>query len=157
MTQRANHFKMRLFEFLPWIASQSAGIEPGKYLCTPVPRSDYKLKVYLKEYANLQPLSVHLSAYTDVHAWISNIPCLRLLDSFWGGAGEPPYEALCMFIERSFSKSDLLCECCNLQLEQRCPYCLHAVGWHRCLRRMKSENLLLLTFPASCGKKYAVS
>ena len=34
MTQRANHFKMRLFEFLPWNASQQKGSEAGQYLCT---------------------------------------------------------------------------------------------------------------------------
>ena len=153
MTQRANHFKMRLFEFLPWIASQNTGSEPGQYLCTPVPRREYKLKAYLTEYTNLQPLSQHLSAYTDVHDSISTQPCLRLLNSFWDGAGEPPYEALCVFIERSFCEGDMLCECCDLQLQQRCPYCIHAVGWHRCLRRMRSDKLALADFSSFVRKR----
>ena len=141
ISKRANHFKIRLFEFLPWLASQQAGNDVGQYICTPVPRRNYKLKSHLGEYVQLQRLSENLSSYEGIHDSLASLPCLRLRDSFWESAGDPPYEQLCIFLERSFCENGMVCECCDLQLEKRCPYCMHAVGWHRCCERMKSEKL----------------
>ena len=71
ITQRANHFKLRLSEFLPWIASQSVGTQAGKYICTPVPS-----------------------------------------------------------IERSFCGTNMVCEYCDLQLQQRA--CMQFAGTNVC-------------------------
>ena len=46
-----------------------------------------------------------------------------------------------MTIEQSFQAHDFTCFCCEEDTTQRCPWCLHAVGWHRCLHRMEKKGL----------------
>ena len=72
---------------------------------------------------------------------MKDIRTLRLTAACIQHSPEPPYELLCMTLEQSFQKQDYTCACCQTTLAHRCPWCIHAVGWHRCLHRMRQEGL----------------
>jgi len=153
MFQRTHHFQIRLFESLPWIASQQNARDPGKYLFTPIPRPTYTLPSSLEQYLKVENMSAHLSLHPGTFEIIPAPTCLRFRDDFWVKQSEPPYEAMCMFLERSFSRAELLCECCEQEQPQRCPWCLHAVGWHRCERRMRTRALAYADMNAYVWKR----
>ena len=86
----------------------------------------------------VQPLSTQLGSEEPL--W-SHLQTIRVRKDCIDTKPDPPYEMLCMSLESSFHAEGMVCSCCQRDTPQRCPWCIHAVGWHRCMHRMQEKGL----------------
>ena len=134
--RRTRHFQTRLFEVLPWLACQCADTPGQTIVVSPVPAAVLTTVSVLRPYVILGKLGDYsLRGAPMCQSW-ADTPVLRIAPKVLHDKPDPPFEFVCMALETALRSSGAYCACCLLPFEERCPWCAHAEGWHRCQRHM---------------------
>ena len=101
MMLRTHHFRVRLFEHLPWIAFQKEHSasdhdhfdKVGDYIFSIIPRIGHTIPPQIDELVEVSTLSTHI--HTQEEQW-NDLTTIRVTSEFITTAPDPPYELLCM-------------------------------------------------------------